>query len=63
MTAAAVARADGRVHAVERLRLSTYLRCFEIEGLKSPLARGLFDKCIIEFERTPRASGACSQTD
>jgi tellurite resistance protein len=53
MVAAVVARADGRVHAVERLRLSSYLRCFEIEGLKSPLARGLFDKCVVELERNP----------
>ena len=53
MAAAAVARADGRVHAVERLRLSSYLRCFEIERLKSPFVRGLFDKCVVELERNP----------
>jgi tellurite resistance protein len=51
--AAVVGRADGRVHTVERLRLSSYLRCFEIEGLKSPPARRLFDKCVLELERNP----------
>jgi tellurite resistance protein len=51
--AAAVARADGRVHPAERLRLDAYLRRCEIEGLKSPLAHGLFEKCLRELERDP----------
>lgn len=51
--AAAVARADGRVHAAERLTLHSYLKRSEIKGLKSPLARGLFEKCLRELERDP----------
>jgi hypothetical protein len=51
-TAAAVtARADGGVHPTERLALESYLRRCEIEDLKLPLARGLFDKCLREVER------------
>jgi tellurite resistance protein len=49
--AAAVARADGGVHRTERLALESYLRRCEVEDLKSPLARGLFDKCLRELER------------
>jgi tellurite resistance protein len=51
--AAVVARADGRVHPAERRTLNSYLRRSEIQGLKSPLARGLFDKCLRELERDP----------
>jgi tellurite resistance protein len=51
--AAIVARADGRVDPAERRQLSAYLRRCEIEGLKSPLAHGLFDKCLRELERDP----------
>jgi tellurite resistance protein len=51
--AAVVARADGRVHPAERLTLSSYLKRSEIKGLKSPLARGLFEKCLRELERDP----------
>ncbi len=51
--AASVARADGRIHPAERRQLSSYLRRFELQGLNSPLARGLFDKCVRELERDP----------
>ena len=48
--AAVIARADGGVHLTERLALESYLRRCEVEDLKSPLARGLFDKCLRELE-------------
>jgi tellurite resistance protein len=50
---AMVARADSRVARVERLALAAYLRRCEVEALKSPLARGLFGKCLRELERDP----------
>ncbi len=53
IAAAAVARADGRVHPAERRQLSWYLHRSEVQGLGSPLARGLFDKCVRELERDP----------
>ncbi len=51
--AAVVARADGRVHPAERLTLNSYLKRSEIKGLESPLAHGLFEKCLRELERDP----------
>jgi tellurite resistance protein len=51
--AAAVARADGHVHPAERRTLRLYLKRYEIAGLTSPLARGLFEKSLRELERDP----------
>jgi tellurite resistance protein len=49
IAAAVVARADGHVHPAERLGLQLYLESCQAEGLISPLAQGLFDKCVREL--------------
>ena len=53
--AAVVARADGGVHPVERLRLGAYLRTCGLDGRSLPLGRGLFDKCMRELDREPES--------
>jgi tellurite resistance protein len=49
--AAAVARADGVVDPAERVRLSEYLQSAGFDRQRSPLGRGLFDKCVRELDR------------
>jgi len=51
IAAAVVARADGGVHPAERLRLRDYLRTCGLDGRRSPLGHGLFDKCMRELDR------------
>ena len=51
--AAIVACADGCIDRAERDRLSAYLNRCQAKILKSPLTRGLFDKCLRELERDP----------
>src|SRR5579875_1392232 len=53
VAAAAVARADGAIHPAEPEGLDAYLRCWQIGGLRSPLAQGLFDKGVRELARDP----------
>ena len=49
--AAAVARADGGIDPAERVRLNEYLRSCAFDRQRSPLGRGLFDKCVRELDR------------
>lgn len=51
VAAAAVARADGAIHPAEPETLDAYLRRCQVGGLRSPLARGLFDKSVRELAR------------
>jgi tellurite resistance protein len=51
--AAAVARADGAVDEHERHELNSYLQRSEIRALTSPIAAGLFEKCLRELARDP----------
>jgi tellurite resistance protein len=55
IAAAVVARADGGVHPAERLRLGAYLQSCGLDARRSPLGRGLFDKCMRELDREPES--------
>ncbi len=54
--AAAVARADGQADSAERRQLGSYLADCGTECLTSPLAQGLFDKCLRELGSDPAST-------
>jgi tellurite resistance protein len=55
LAAAVVARADGGVQPAERLCLGAYLRTRGLDDERSPMGRGLFDKCMRERDREPES--------